>query len=257
MPVTPSPASTLALLRPRAALEVLLIQRHPGSRVAGGDFVFPGGKVEPGDTPDDALAWCRGLTLVEAARRLGLGDARAALGYWIGAIREAFEEVGVLLAYDAQGRLVEPRGPRFGDYRRACQADHRAFWDMLRTEQLRLATDHLVYFAHWITPEENPVRFDARFFVAELPPGQEAVADEQEVVGVRWFTPDAALAARRRGEISLRLPTVKNLELLASAPTIPELLRHLGTRDVPPIRPRVITEGDRQRVLMPDDPGYF
>ena len=61
MPVTPSPASTLALLRPRAALEVLLIQRHPGSRFAGGDFVFPGGKVEPGDTPDDALAWCRAI----------------------------------------------------------------------------------------------------------------------------------------------------------------------------------------------------
>jgi 8-oxo-dGTP pyrophosphatase MutT (NUDIX family) len=257
MPVTPSPASTLALLRPRAALEVLLIQRHPGSRFAGGDFVFPGGKVEPGDTPDDARTGSDGLTPVEAARRLGLGDPRAALAYWVGAIREAFEEVGVLLAYDEQGGLVEPRGPRFGEYRRACQRDPRAFWAMLGTERLRLATDRLVYFAHWITPEENPVRFDARFFAAELPSGQEAVADEQEVTAVRWFTPDAALAAHRRGEISLRLPTVKNLELLAGAPTIPELLRHLRTRDVPSIRPRVLTEGGRQRVLMPDDPGYF
>jgi len=257
MPVTPLPASTLALLRTRAALEVLLIQRHHGSRFAGGDFAFPGGKVEPDDNPDDAVAWCRGLTAADAARRLGLGDSRAALGYWIGAIREAFEEVGVLLAWDERGELVRPRGPRFAAYRRACQADNRAFWEMIRAERLMLATDRLVYFAHWITPEESSIRFDARFFVAEMPPDQEAVADEQEVIAVRWITPGAALAARGEGEISLRIPTIKNLELLASGPTIPELLGRLANRAVPAIRPRVITEGGEQRVLMPGDPGYY
>jgi 8-oxo-dGTP pyrophosphatase MutT (NUDIX family) len=257
MPVAPSPASTLALVRTRPAPEVLLIQRHHGSRFAGGDFVFPGGKVEPDDQSEDALGWCQGLTPAAAARRLGLGDARTALSYWIGAIREAFEEVGVLLAYDERGELRVPFGPRFDEHRRACQADHRAFWKMLEIERLRLATDRLVYFAHWITPEENPIRFDARFFLAEMPLGQEAVADDKEIIAVRWLTPKAALAAQRRGEMSLRLPTVKNLELLAGAPTVAALVRDLGSRDVPAIRPRVVQEGGAPRVLLPGDPGYF
>jgi 8-oxo-dGTP pyrophosphatase MutT (NUDIX family) len=256
-PVTPAPAATLALLRTRGALEVLLTQRHHASRFAGGDYVFPGGKIEADDNPADAVAWCRGLTALSAAARLGLDDARAAVGYWVGALRESFEEVGVLLAYDAGGGFVELRGERFAEYRRACHADNQAFWDMIRAERLTLATDRLVYFAHWITPEENPIRFDTRFFAAELPPGQEAVADDKEIIAVRWLTPPEALAARRRGEISLRSPTIKNLELLALAPTIPELLGRLGAREVPAIRPRVIKEGGTQRVLLPGDPGYF
>ncbi len=257
MPVTPSPAATLALIRAGAGLEVLLIQRHHGSRFAGGDFVFPGGKVETDDNPADAVAWCRGLTPWSAARRLGLEDSRAALGYWIGAIREAFEEVGMLLAYGPGGEFVAPRGGRFAEYRRACHADNRAFWDMLRAERLTLATDRLVYFAHWITPEENPIRFDTRFFVAEAPPGQEATADDKEIIGVRWLTPGEALEARRRGEMPLRFPTVKNLELLGLAPTVPELLARLSDREVQAIRPRVIQQGNGQRVLLPGDPGYF
>jgi 8-oxo-dGTP pyrophosphatase MutT (NUDIX family) len=257
MPVTPSPAATLALLRSRGALEVLLTQRHHASRFAGGDFVFPGGKIEADDNPDDAVARCRSLTEDSAAARLGLHDARAALGYWVGAIREAFEEVGVLLAYDAGGDFVRPGSEKFAEYRRACHADNQAFWDMMRAERLILATDRLVYFAHWITPEENSIRFDTRFFAAELPPGQEAVADDKEIIAVRWLTPQEALAARRRGEISLRFPTVKNLELLGLAPTIPELFRHLSARDIPAIRPRVINDGDTQRVLLPGEPGYF
>ena len=257
MPALPSPAATLALIRAGAAVEVLLIQRHHGSRFAGGDFVFPGGKIESDDNPDDAVAWCVGLTPASAARRLGLGDSRAALGYWVGAIREAFEEVGVLLAYAPDGEFVMPRSDRFAEYRRACHADNRAFWDMLRTERLTLATDRLVYFAHWITPEENPIRFDTRFFVAEAPRGQEATADDEEIIGVRWLTPREALEARRRGEMSLRFPTVKNLELLGIAPSVPDVLARLAQREVPAIRPRVIVQGDVQRVLLPGDPGYF
>lgn len=257
MPALPSPAATLALIRAGAAVEVLLIQRHHGSRFAGGDFVFPGGKVESDDNPDDAVAWCVGLTPASAARRLGLGESRAALGYWVGAIREAFEEVGVLLAYGPDGEFVTPRGDRFAEYRRACHTDNRAFWDMLRTERLTLATDRLVYFAHWITPEENPIRFDTRFFVAEAPPGQEATADDEEIIGVRWLTPREALEARRRGEMSLRFPTVKNLELLGVASSVPDVLARLAEREVPAIRPRVISQGDVQRVLLPGDPGYF
>ncbi|MBI4634876.1 MAG: hypothetical protein HY727_00870 [Candidatus Rokubacteria bacterium] len=260
MPVSPVSAATLVLLRDRPAggLEVLLIQRHRASKFAGGDFVFPGGKVEVDDNPEDAPAWCRGLEVAEAARVLGLDAApELAVGYWIGAIREAFEEVGVLLAYEADGREVRLDAPRFGGYRRDCQVDNRAFWEMLRAERLRLATDRLVYFAHWITPEEQPLRYDTRFFAAPMPPHQAAVADEREIIAVRWLTPRDALDARSRGELSLRLPTVKNLELLGGATSTAEALRALAGRPVSMIRPRLVVEDGVPRALLPDDPGYF
>jgi len=156
-PAVPSPAATLVLLRdrPGGGVEILLMRRHLKSKFAAGDFVYPGGKIEADDNPEDAAAWCRGLEVKDAARRLGLEEApRTALGYWIGAIRETFEEAGLLLAVDAEGREVAVGAPRFAEYRRACHADNRAFWTMIRTEGLRLTTDRLVYFAHWITPEE-------------------------------------------------------------------------------------------------------
>jgi 8-oxo-dGTP pyrophosphatase MutT (NUDIX family) len=257
MPIKPHPAATLVLIRDAAAVEVLLIQRHHQSRFAGGDFVFPGGKVELEDNPDDATAWCRGLTPESAALRLGLADARAAVAYWIGAIREAFEEVGVLLAYGLDGTFVQPSGPRYDEYRQACQEDNRAFWKMVRTERLTLATDRLVYFAHWITPEESPVRFDTRFFAVDIPPGQTAIADDREIIAVRWLTPTGALEARQRGEISLRFPTIKNLGLLEGGGCAAETLARLALRRVETIRPRLVVEGGTQRVLIPGDPGYF
>ena len=139
-PVTPSPAATLVLLRdrPGGGVEVLLMQRHRNRKFAAGDFVFPGGKIEVDDNPEDAAAWCRGLDVGDAARRLRLDDAPlTALGYWIGVIRETFEEAGLLLAVDAAGRDVAVDAARFAEYRRACHADNRAFWTMLRTEGLR------------------------------------------------------------------------------------------------------------------------
>lgn len=211
-PATPSPASTLVLLRnrPGADVEVLLIQRHRASKFAAGDYVFPGGRIEDDDNPPDAAAWCTGLDDVRAAHALGLNGHRAqALGYWIGAIRECFEEVGVLLAYGADGAPARVDPARLADYRRACHADNRAFWDMLRAERLRLATDQLIYFAHWITPEERPIRFDTRFFAAPMPAGQEAVADDREIVDVRWLTPTEAFAALERKEIRCARPRRK------------------------------------------------
>lgn len=259
-PVAPSPAATLVLLRDRDhdGVDVLLIQRHRASKFAAGDFVFPGGKIEVDDVPADADAWCTGLTATGAAEALGpKAEARAALGYWIGAIREAFEEVGILLAYDAGGHMLGADARRLDGWRRACQRDHRAFWDLLRAERLTLATDRLTYIAHWITPEERPIRFDTRFFVAPTPPGQAAVVDDQEIIGAQWLTPSEALAARERGEISLRVPTMKTLGLFEGAASVDEALARVGGRTVLTIRPRLITEGGRERPLLPGDPGYF
>ena len=259
-PAVPSPAATLVLLRDRPAggVECLLMRRHLKSKFAAGDFVFPGGKIDPGDNPEDAARWCRGLEVKAAAQRLSLEAVpRTALGYWIGAIRETFEEAGLLLAVDADGRDADITPARFADYRKACHRDNPAFWAMVRGEQLQLATDRLVYFAHWITPEEQPLRFDTRFFAAPAPAGQEATGDDYEMTDLKWLTPAEAVDAQRRGEITLRNPTVKNLMLFDGALTTAEALDGVRHREVRTIRPRVIMEGDQRKVLMPGDPGYF
>src|SRR2546428_3349535 len=130
-PVTPAPAATLVLLRDRVAggIEILLIQRHRASRFAAGDHVFPGGKIELDDTPQDAGRWCVGLDADEAARVLGLPSGpRTALGYWVGGIREAFGEVGVLLATDDQGRPPPIDPGRLAAHRGRRQPGRRSAW---------------------------------------------------------------------------------------------------------------------------------
>ena len=242
-PTVPWPAASLVLLRDGPeGVETLLIRRPESSRFAAGDFVFPGGRVEPADRSADATAWCAGVEPAAAAERLGLDDPAEALGYWVAAIRETFEEVGVLLAEPAAGGLPLDAA-RLADWRSACRGDERAFWRMLREEGLRLAADRLVYFAHWITPEERPLRFDTRFFAAPMPPGQEAVADGREIVAVRWLRPADALAAQARGEISLRLPTMRNLALFEGAATVAEALARLRDRPVATVRPRLPAPG--------------
>jgi len=114
-----------------------------------------------------------------------------------------------------------------------------------------------VYFAHWITPEIQPLRFDTRFFAAAMPEGQEAVADEREITEVRWLGPREAIDANLRGQLSLRNPTVKNLELFDGAPSVTAALERVHGREVRTILPRVLIEGDTRRVLLPGEPGYF
>ncbi len=260
-PVVPSAAATLVLLRDRAqgGVETLLIRRHARSKFAAGDYVFPGGKVELDDMPPDAEAFCAELTGAAAGARLGIG-AREALGFWVGAIREAFEEVGVLLARTAGGDLVHWESgdrERFEGYRAACHASNPAFFEMLRAERLTLATDRLAYFAHWITPEEQPIRFDTRFFAAVTPPRQAPEADGREITDVRWLTAEDAFAAFKREEISLRFPTIKNLELLRGAPSAAALVTALGQREVTPMRPRLLIVDGKTVPVLPPDPRWY
>jgi 8-oxo-dGTP pyrophosphatase MutT (NUDIX family) len=265
-PPTPSPAATLVLLRDRAParVEALLLKRHGRSKFAAGDHVFAGGKVEAEDLPDDVERFCRGLTVRDAAAQLGEGLAgRDALAYWVGAIREAFEEVGILLAYTAGEEFVKltpENRERFAAYRSACQTSNQAFFPMLRAEGLTLAMDRLTYFAHWITPEENPIRFDTRFFAAVAPPSQDAMVDGREIVAARWLTPAEAFEALARREISLRSPTIKNLEIVGAAPagaTAGEIVASLRGRTVPTIRPRILTVEGQRVAVLPGDPRWY
>ncbi|HEV8584592.1 MAG TPA: NUDIX hydrolase [Methylomirabilota bacterium] len=257
--VVPVPAATLVLLRDRAAggFDILLMRRHAKSKFAAGDYVFPGGKLTADDNPPDAIRWCTGLDPAAAAKALALEDPALAVAHWIGVIRETFEEVGVLLATGADGGPARVAPAALAECRRACQADNRAFWELVKGADLRLATDRLVYFAHWITPDAQPLRFDTRFFAAPMPSDQTPTGDDKEVTDLRWLAPAEALEAQRRGEISLRNPTIKNLMLFTDAASAQDALDRLRGRAVTTIRPRVIflPDGTRQ-VLNPGDPGY-
>jgi 8-oxo-dGTP pyrophosphatase MutT (NUDIX family) len=265
--VTPLPAATLVLVRdrPSGGIETLLLQRHAGSKFAPGDYVFAGGKVAPEDRPNDVEEFCCGLTAAQAAACLGAVPITDALAYWVGAIREAFEEVGILLAYTPDDELIQFSGDnreRFASYRAACQTSDEAFFTMLRAERLTLATDRLVYFAHWITPEQSPIRFDTRFFATVAPSGQEAMEDGREIVDVRWLTPADALETQRRREISLRLPTIKNLEILGAGASggnadAAALVASLRGREVVTMCPRLLTLDGKTVAVLPGDPRYF
>jgi 8-oxo-dGTP pyrophosphatase MutT (NUDIX family) len=116
--------------------------------------------------------------------------------------------------------------------------------------------DELIEFSRWITPEEVTVRFDTRFFLAGLPPGQEPHVDGEECVEEGWFTPQGALDAHAREEILLVFPTIKHLEQLSMFASESELLSYARGREVQPIQPRVVREGEVARVVLPGEPGY-
>jgi 8-oxo-dGTP pyrophosphatase MutT (NUDIX family) len=116
--------------------------------------------------------------------------------------------------------------------------------------------DALVKFSRWITPAAVRIRFDTHFFLAPLPPGQEPQVDGEECVDLRWFTPQTALNAHAAGEIVLVFPTIKHLEQLSEFSSVDSLLAHARERDVRPVQPKVLVEGEVARVLLPGDPGY-
>src|SRR5262249_38078656 len=244
-----------------AGLEVLLLERHRGSRMAPGAYAFPGGRVEAADAPADAERLCRGLSAAAAAARLpDVRPPERAIGFWIAARREGFEETGLLLACDAAGRplVTDARAAaRFAEHRRRCRADSRFFRTMLLEEALRLATDRMAYWAHWITPEERPVRYDTRFFVAAAFPDGAPEPDGVEVVGYRWLTPAAAVAQHRAGDLTLPGVTQQILASVGNSASVAALLAAAPAREIRAIRPRIVWADGKEKILLPDDPGWF
>lgn len=236
-----------------------MVERHRASSFGAGAYVFPGGMVEPQDYAPAALALCNGLSPAAAgARLLGAESPEQALGAYVAAIRETFEESLVLLAEGSPGRAAAlPERAELEAIRARLHAGELDFAAWLGGLGLRLSTQRLVYFAHWITPEVVPQRFSARFFLIEAPPGADAVADQQEVLQHRWLQPAEAIALRERGAIHLMDPTVRNLELLGRFASTAEALHELNGRPVQTIQPKLTLHADGSRtVIYPWDPEY-
>ena len=228
MTAKPRDAATLILLRdsdrPGGGIEVLLLQRHARSAFLPGVHVFPGGVVEEADFAPEMEAFCQGLDFDQAHRIIkDVSPLERSLGFFVASIREAFEESGILLAHGRRS-IDERQMMRLGGYRAKVHANPSIFVSRLGDEGLKPATDTLFYFAHWITPEVLPIRFDARFFIAAAPSGQEASPDGKETAEARWISPQDALEEYRKGRLKLAPPTFHSLSELAEFRTVDEAI---------------------------------
>src|SRR3954449_12629469 len=259
----PRHASTVVLLRDRPdGMQAYLLRRTRTMAFAAGMYVFPGGSVDPRDETlaDDAwsgpppAAWAALLSADE-----GLTKALVCA-----AVRETFEESGVLLAGAGPDDVVADTTGDDWEADRAALVDHTlSFASMLDRRGLVLRADLLRPWAHWITPEVEPKRFDTRFFVAALPTGQRTRDVGGEADRVAWMSPGDAVAAAQRGEIALMPPTLATLTELSSYDSVDAVLRATDTREVRPILPKVSVEepetaddAPRLRFFLPDDDGY-
>ena len=221
IPVQPiRPAATIILVREAASsYEIFMLKRSSRASFASGMYVFPGGRVEGDDHLHKYDAYRHGPVEEQAAQVLALGDEWR--GFWIAAIRETFEEAGLLLAYQGPG-LVSFLDPlehnRFAGYRPALYSGEMTLLDICREENSRLAVDQIHFYNRFVTPLGRPRRFDTRFFIAAAPESQVGHHDQQETVASTWISPIEALARHKNQEFELMNVTRIQLEWLADFP---------------------------------------
>ncbi len=261
------PAATVLLLREQpSGLEVLMMRRASAVAFMGGMWVFPGGRLDPADSSPEALARARADRARQRAGQLKTPrgeslDPATAIGLHVAACREAFEEAGVLLAVASSGAPADPAQVEQLRPRRAdITADAGAFARMLEDSDLQLDVDQLVYWSHWITPSLEPKRFDTRFFVAPVPPGQDASADLSELTEHAWINVAEVAQAIERGELKVVPPTLLTLEDLAESyarhGSLEAMLGAERGRATPPVMPKIDVHPGSVSVVMPWDPGY-
>jgi len=275
----PRPAATLIVVRQivgnrddegggRAAevgsLEVLLLRRSASAAFASDAYVFPGGARDEEDQAPELVGRCAGLTDAQASARLGMNEG--GLGYFIAAIRESFEEAGVLFARRAGSAhdvaespsLIsfedEAVGHRFSALRQRLRSGAIDFAGLCAEEDLELAVECLYPFSHWITPVGPPRRYDTRFFLAEAPAGQVVEHDSSETVAHCWITPSEAMARAESGSMLLMFPTLRNLEAVGRFGEVADLISSLEDTVVLPTQvPVIVAEGRGWRVRLPGD----
>jgi 8-oxo-dGTP pyrophosphatase MutT (NUDIX family) len=250
MEATARPAATIMLLRDGPeGIEVFMVVRHHAIDFAAGALVFPGGRVE------------------EADHELAAGDCpnpdgldTEALAFRIAAIRETFEECGVLLARPlGSDRLIDGATlKRLEDqHRAALNAGSIGFDAVLESEGLLPAPDLLVHFAHWITPSHQPKRYDTHFFLTAAPSEHLAVHDGREAVDSLWITPARALADTAAGRFKLVFATAKNLEKLGRSGSVREAMETARTATVVTVQPKgTKLEGTKRLMRIPVEADY-
>ncbi len=256
-PLTPRPAATLLLVRDTPnGMEVLMLQRTHRAAFIPGGYVFPGGAVDAEDESPAFLDFVAGVNDAHASSMLNLDSG--GLAFWIAAIRECFEEAGILLAYDSAGKLLEADAAEALEDKRAELAKgNGSFIDLCRDFGLRLALDRMTYFAHWITQLGAPRRFTTRFFAAVAPNGQTASHDTTETIHHLWIRPAEALARQRGGEMKMAFATIRTLETLAMFHNAEAFIAHARSIGSPaPLLPRYARRGTSECILLDGDPAY-
>ena len=235
------PAATVMLVRDASTgIEVFLLRRTTSAAFASGMFVFPGGRVDAEDHFDKYRAVCVGPDDAQQVQATALGSDH--LGYWVAAIRECFEEAGLLLAYDRHGDLLrfdgERQALRFDALRGPLHAGSLDLHQICEAEGLQLAVDRVHLFNRFVTPPGRPRRFDTRFFVAAAPPGQQGSHDREETIDSAWLTPRAALRQQADGGLGLMRVTRRQLEAIAGFDSVEALLQHVAAQSrIPVFRP--------------------
>ena len=247
-PVPARPAATVIILRDGPqGIETFMVVRHHAIDFASGALVFPGGKVDPQDAGSE---WD---DLAPAPRTAPTRD------YYVAAARETFEEAGLLLARrkgtddllaaDDVRRLVET------DRKRLIQ-NEITFSGLMRRENLEVATDLLVPFAHWITPVPVPKRFDTQFLLVAAPVAQLGAHDGSESVEGIWIRPEVALAEADAGKRTLVFATTMNLKKLSGYATVAETVAATRARTVVTVMPRIERLPEGRKIYIPAEAGY-
>ena len=254
-------AATVLILADKPDLQVLMLKRNARSIFVGDMWVYPGGAVDPEDGTAEADAVVEGLTDTEASESLQVDQGGVA--FWVAALRETFEEAGILLARNpGDEQLVDLSVPdleqRFNTYRAGVNSGDIDFVDMVRREGLVLDGSGVNYVSRWVTPLGPPRRYDTRFFVTAMPDGQQPLHDNDEAVHHQWIRPAEALALNEADEMLMMTPTVSMLGRLTrfenSAQAIAAAAGNTENEDEM-VRIRYGVEGPG-RIAWPDDPDY-
>lgn len=243
------PSSTVVVVRAGTTEpELFMVRRHAKSSF-GAAYAFPGGVVDADDA--EVHEFCSGLSMTQANTRLGV--KKDGLDYFSAAIRELFEESGVLLAN------VNDFDEDLGAVRDSLNDGSERWSDLVTRNRLELHCDQLYYFSHWVTPLSQPRRYSTRFFLAELPEGQVAEHCGGELTDSRWVTAHDMLEAGRAGAVELHFPTVKTLESIARHKTLEALVewaRSCVAWGVTSMLPAIVMRDGKAEIVLPGEKDY-
>ena len=253
-PAPARPAATVVVVRDSGDVpEVLLLRRSRRSGFAAGAWVFPGGVVDDGDGDLALVERMDGPTPMQWAERLGLRDPAEAVSFVTAAVREAFEETGIMLARLADDATNPGGSESLEIARRALLAEVVDLRQIIVTRSLRISGGDLLYLAHWITPEPEPRRYDTRFFLARVGADAVCTPHEAEMTESVWLTARGAVHFFESGSLKMLPPTVHTLRRLADFGSVDEIFAALADAPVPSIMPVMRVQDDGVAIVLPDE----